>query len=465
MNIDTILQHCDDIDRATAAIRAELNTAPPPATRVNDSAALAAALDSGGPIALAAGVTFSAAGGFAITVPATTVVGEGGNVVTATSAPALRVVPGVHDTRIECVDLRTAWTGTPLQIGRNDSEQVTVEDAPDGVIGRVVTSSGHRGKRAIEVNGRTVELHDCEVHDCYDPGGRDSQAVWIGNAPGPVSVVGGYFEGASETLMVGGDRMKIPDCRPTGIVIRGGVYTKPLAWKAAGIPVKNLIECKDGLEVLIEECDLSNCWKSGQDGYAFMFTPANGGAVQAVVRNCRVENVGGIVNVTGTDASGINPTRTDVAIYGGEYRTNRAAMGGSGRFMLAQRGPASLIVVGALIAHEGNALADLADDDVPIDVLRLVGATWNYGAYGIRIGGASHGDNAAGIIEHVTITGNTISGAHSAFRSRYPDNTYVANMSNEREREVDGVAARYAYALEVRDELHRMRAWEQEYRL
>jgi hypothetical protein len=468
MNPDTIRQHCDAIDAATAAIRADLDEAaptPPAGTPVADSDELIVALAEGGAIALAPGVPFVAGGGFAITVPDTTIAGLGGNTVEASTAPAIRVVPGVPGAAIECLAGRTGSDGGVIQIGRNDTEQATIEAAPLGVTIRAVTSTGHRGKRAIECNGRDVAILDCEVHDCFDPGGRDSQAIWIGNCPGPVRVAGGYFEGASENLMIGGDSMKIPGCRPTDIAIVGATFEKPIAWKAEGGPsVKNLIECKDGHNVTIEDCDLVRCWKSGQDGYAFMFTPANGGSVRnAVVRNCRVREVGGIVNVTGTDAAGINPERTQVAIYGGEYRTNKAAMGGSGRFLLAQRGPESLIVRDAYIAHEGNAFADLADDDAPIDVLEIRGCTWNYGSYGIRIGGASHGDNAYGLIGSITITGNTITGAHSAFRERYPDNAYLASMSRDREVHVDRTAKEYARS--VRDELARVLAWEREYRL
>jgi hypothetical protein len=467
MNPDAIRQQCDEIDRATAAIRAELDTAPaPPSTvLVSESDELIVALETGGAIVLAAGVPFVAGGGFAITAPDTTIAGLGGNSLEATTAPAIRVVPGVPGAALECLAGKTASDGGVIQIGRNDHEQTTIEAAPLGVTIRAVTSTGHRGKRAIEVNGRDVAILDCDVHDCFDPAGRDSQAIWIGNCPGPVAITGGYFEGASENLMIGGDSMKIPDCRPTNITITGATFEKPIAWKTEGGPkVKNLLECKDGHDVVIEDCDLVRCWKSGQDGYAFMFTPANGGSLRnVVVRNCRVREVGGIVNVTGTDAAGINPERTQVTIDGGEYRTNKTAMGGSGRFLLAQRGPEALIVRDAYIAHEGNALMDLADDDAPIDVLEITGSTWNYGSYGIRIGGASHGDNAMGLIGLIVIAGNTISGAHSAFRERYPENAYIAGMSRDREREVDRTAKDYARS--VRDELARVLAWEREYRL
>jgi hypothetical protein len=87
-------------------------------------------------------------------------------------------------------------------------------------------------------------------------------------------------------------------------------------------------------------------------------------------------------------------------------------------------GPESFTVEGATIAHEGSSFLEVGDDD-PIDLIRIFGCVWNYGTYGIRIGGYNHGDNSRGIVRTLQIEGNTIAGAHSQFRDRYPLNTYV----------------------------------------
>src|SRR6185436_2876655 len=147
---------------------------------------------------------------------------------------------------------------------------------------------------------------------------------------------------------------------------------------------------------------------------------------------------------------------------GGSYRTNKVAMGGPGRFCLITEGPERVVFTGLTIQHEGSSFLEYGDKD-PCDVLHIIGCTWNYGSYGVRIGGYNHGDNALGIIKDLQITGNTITGAHSQFRDRYPDNLYIESMSREREHKVDGQAR--AYASEVINELARMRAWFEEYRL
>jgi hypothetical protein len=469
MDPNAVLRYCDEIDSLTQLIRGEVTAAPPippetEFTTVPAGADLQAALSQGGALELESGATFAAVGGFRIDTPGTMLRGAGGNVVSGDGGAALQVLVEMRQASIETLTPQMTRSDIGIQIGRNDTGQTTLAQAPDGVRIRGVIVPSLRGKRAIEVDAANVEILDCDIRDVYHEAALDSQAVWIGNAPGPVHIEGGHFEGASEDIMVGGDKMKIPNCRPTGITIRQATLTKPLAWKDAGIPkVKNLFELKDGNDVLIEDCDLSNSWKSAQDGYCFMFTPSQGGSVRnVVVRNCRVSNVGGIVNITGTDASNLNPDRTQVSIFGGDYRTNKVAMGGTGRFCLITRGPEFFITDGATIAHEGSAFIEYGDS-ASMDLLQITNCHWNYGSYGIRIGGYNHGDNSQGIIRTVTIEGNTITGAHSQFRDRYPNNTYIEAMDRDREHHVDKRAKEYAR--EFLQELDRVRRWESEYKL
>lgn len=430
MNSDHVLQYCDQIDTLVQQIRDEVTTAPEPpdpeppdAVLVGPEDDLQAALDAGGAIAMDTGATFAHEESFMVRSSGTTLEGLGDNTV-ASDWHAFDVPIDVDDLTFDGFTF-AGKAPEAFQLGVNGSSQTTIAQAPDRIVFRNLRSTGHRGKRAFDVNACHVEFHNCEVRDCYDPGNLDSQAICVLNAPGPVLVEGGYFEAASENLMVGGDDMKIPNCRPTGITIRNATFTKPLAWKTAGTPkVKNLIELKDGHDVVIENCDLSNSWKSAQTGYAFMCTPAEGGSVRNVlITNCRVSNVGGIVNITGTDAAGINPERTQVRIVGGEYRTS-ADMGGDGRFGLTTRGPEYLEIEDVIAHVHGTSFIEFGDA-AHVDRFRLVGSTWNYPKYGIRIAGYNHGEDVVGVIGSIVIEGCTISGAASGFKTRYPNNTYV----------------------------------------
>ena len=457
-----------------AEMRAEVETAPdpeppdpePPDQEVVLGAGddLQAALDTGGAIALAAGASFGpVVGGYQGTVPFT-LTGRGDNTVRGERGAALHVPLQFAHGHVETVTLAVTSYEVVCLLGRNDSSSTDPATVPRDITFQGVTIGPHVGKRAFEVNARDVLFDNCTVVGVYDDAGLDSQAIWIGNSPGGVHVLGGHFEAASECLMVGGDELKLegnsPDAaRPTTIQVIGAEFTKPLAWKDAGTPkVKNLFELKDGHDVLIKNCTLWHCWKSAQDGYAFMFTPTRGGSLQNVrVETCDVHDVGGIVNITGIDHNWPDARpRTQVEVIGGSYRTNTAAFPGSGRFCLITEGPEWVRVANCFVRHQGAAFIAI-EDKATIDQVHVTNSDWNYGSYGLRIGGLNHGDNSLGVVKDLRIEGNTITGAHSSFRSRYPNNTYLASMTREREQAVDQRAAVHAHQREVDDELKRLR--------
>jgi len=468
MDTQKILQYCDQIDTLTQMIRDELLVGgpihPPDEVLVPAGGDLQAAMDEGGDIRLAEGANFTTLTGYTFNTPQTAVRGDGNTISSDQSGAAgFRMPVGARGCTLEGMTVKAPKNEVAVQIGKNDSDQTTVEQAPTEVTVTRITVAGHRGKRAIECNGKGVLFTDCDIRDVYDPEKADSQALWIGNSPGDVTIRGGYFEAASENIMVGGDKMKIPNCRPTNILIEDAAFTKPLAWKGnSAIPVKNLIELKDGHNVIIRRCILTNSWPSAQDGYGFMFTPKNGGSLRNVlVEGCEMSEVGAIINITGHDFTADNASslpRTQVEMRSGTYRTNKAALGGPGRFCLITEGPERVVFDGLVIEHEGSSFVDLADKE-SCDILHIFDCEWNYGSYGVRIGGYNHGDNGLGIIKDLKIEGNTITGAHSHFRERYPDNTYVGTMSVEREREVDRKDVIRAMESEVAEELKRLRKW------
>ena len=469
MDPNVIRGYCDEIDVLTQQIRDELSDTPPEPpepedeTLVNNAGDLQAALTAGGNVALAPGLTCQNGSGYQFDTPATSLRGQEGSNVVGETNPALRVPIDIDDVGIESLVVACTSYDTVVRIGKNDTGQTTVGQAPDGVKIQELSSSGHRGKRALEINACNVEIRNCDIRDLYAPNKQDSQAIWIGNCPGPVLIEDCYLEAASENILVGGDKMKIPNCRPTGITIRRSTFTKPIAWKGnTNIPCKNLIELKDGHDVLIQQCTLTNSWASGQDGYGFMFTPKNGGSLRNVlVEDCTMSEVGAIVNITGHDFTADNASslpRTQVEFRGGNYRTNKAMMGGPGRFCLITEGPERVVFNGLTIQHEGSSFIDYADKD-SCDVMHVLNCSWNYGSYGIRIGGYNHGDNALGIIKDLKIEGCTITGAHSQFKSRYPNNTYVEAMSTNQEREIDHKNRVKAVEQELGEELQRMKKY------
>ena len=107
---------------------------------------------------------------------------------------------------------------------------------------------------------------------------------------------------------------------------------------------------------------------------------------------------------------------------------------------------------------KGSSFIDVSDSKV-VDVLHVLGCDWNYGEYGIRIDGYNHGDNSRGKVLDMRVEGNTIIGAHSQFRERWPNNTYVESMSAYSEREIDRKDRVKAMERELAEELARLEQW------
>jgi hypothetical protein len=225
MDTEKILSYCNQIDILTQKIREEIIIAPPEPPEPTDEILvpaggdLQAAMDEGGNLRLAEGATFTKSDGYLFNTPQTAVRGSGNIISSDSSNGGFRLPVGARGCTMEHLTVKAPKNEVAVQIGKNDSNQTTVEQAPAEVTVTQVTVTGHRGKRAIECNGNGVVFTDCDIRDVYDPEKADSQAIWIGNSPGDVTIKGGHFEAASENIMIGGDKMKIPNCRPTNILI------------------------------------------------------------------------------------------------------------------------------------------------------------------------------------------------------------------------------------------------------
>lgn len=310
-----------------------------------------------------------------------------------------------------------------IRVGLNTAEQNTLAKVPINVLIEDIEIASLRGKRAIEVNFGKGIIRNCKIFDVIADG-QDSQAICVLNTFGDIEISDNHLQAASENILIGGDTMKIPNTRPKNIRILRNFLDKPLEWKSAGIAVKNLLELKDGHDVLIQDLTARNCWAGGQQGYCFMFTPSNGASLRNIqVVNADVSNVGGIVNITGVDAKGINTERTQVTFTNGVYRTNKAGMGGRGDFALLARGPEFFDVFGCDIQIDGTTFIYVSDDR-PIDRIRVENCKFNAGKYGININGRMNGDNTLGIVRELIVKNNIITGATATFKKNFPLNTY-----------------------------------------
>lgn len=251
----------------------QLKTALPPAeVTVADGTALTTALTTGGPIKLAPATTFT--GNFTVG-KATTLIGDR----TSLLVPADKFTPPLTVTASD-VTLR----GFTVRNGAPDRETVVVGDVNattaaaqpsrvtlDSLSIEAGLTGGHR---AISLHGAFLTVTNSRVTGYWEAG-RDSQAIWIHDGPGPYTVTDNYLEASGEIILTGGASLKIPNVVPTDVVIARNIGYKPDTWRTNGSTVKNCIEIKNGRRVLIEGNTCDGNWKSGQDGNPIVLTVRN----------------------------------------------------------------------------------------------------------------------------------------------------------------------------------------------
>jgi hypothetical protein len=174
---------------------------------------------------------------------------------------------------------------------------------------RLLIVGTFRARRGIALNCGSAIVQRCRIIGFVSD--ADAQAIAAWNATGPFVIRENYLEAAGEVIMFGGSPSLVPK-NPRNILIVNNVITKDLAWRKAGISVKNLIEIKRGENVLISGNRLSNSWAGQQNGEAFVFTvctegpggqPANpwGAVKEIMVSDNVVDNVGSGCNILGRD--------------------------------------------------------------------------------------------------------------------------------------------------------------------
>lgn len=262
------------IDSLVQQLKVEVGQSVPPApttTTLKNASELTSALQAGGSYALASG---SYVGNFVVD-KSITLTGPRDAIL----SPADALVPPLV-VKGKNVTLK----GFTVRNGAPDRECVVVGDLlakdaslqPDGVTldGLFVEAGAAGGHRGIALHGSNLTVRNCHVTGFW-LAGQDAQAVWINNGPGPYTVENSYLEGSGENLLVGGNAIYIPNCIPSNIVVRGCTFYKPDAWKTNGATVKNLLELKAGVHVLIENNLFDGCWKGGQEGTPILFTVRN----------------------------------------------------------------------------------------------------------------------------------------------------------------------------------------------
>ncbi len=197
-----------------------------------------------------------------------------------TNVAALKVAPGACGWRVMGVTITAApsltSTNSLLDFGNGSSAQNTDAEIPSNLIldrAYVHGFSTLNFLRCISLQSKSSAVIDSYISECHAKG-FDSQAIAGWNGPGPYKIVNNYLEGAGENVMFGGADPQISGMLPSDIEFRQNYVYKPLSWKGTW-SIKNSLELKMGIRVLVEGNVFENNWVDAQTGDMILLKSAN----------------------------------------------------------------------------------------------------------------------------------------------------------------------------------------------
>jgi len=366
--------------------------------------------------------------------------------------PALTTAAGAMLWTVEALEITSASAkGTGVSIGTN--LETTVAQLPKAiklshvyVHGDPITGL----KRGVALHAVDAIVEDSTITDIRAVG-EDSQALWINNGPGPYTIRNNDVQGSSEPILVGGDRVSIPDLVPGDILIEGNDVSKPLAWRALkGWNSKNLLEVKNGRRILIRGNRFANNWPDAQSGYAILFTPRNqyGSDPWTVIEDVTFEgntvrNVSSAINIAGDDDLKPSQRTHGITLRNNLLVVDRVAMGGDGRCLMVGRGPQQLTYSqntcisnggSAVYTYAGGAQSAIADAVFDKNI-------WIRNTYGFFATSGQEGTGAlATFYPGAVWTSNVMAGGSIA---AYKAGTFVPSVAELMGQFVDPAAGDY----------------------
>jgi hypothetical protein len=313
----------------------------------------------------------------------------------------------------------------------------------------------HGQRRGVSLHAGETIIRDCDIRGMFAPG-QDSQAIAGWNGPGPWLIDNNYLSAASENFLVGGDTIRIADLLPSDITFTRNTVAKDRAWRGKGYNVKNLLELKTGVRVVIEDNTFDHNWAGeGQSGYAIVFTVRNeyGANPWATIKDVRfrrniVRHSAGWLNILGLDDRGA--AYPSVLLSGLLVEDNLAVDinqdgGGAGHFAQIQRGDRITLNHNTVILEQEGQAVSLYLLNAPQS--HFVCTNNIFPNHGLTIFG-DHGkaDGVPTLDEHApgwTVARNVVYGP---WASNYPPDTAFAEPDITAVGFVDPAAGDYALA-------------------
>lgn len=347
------------------------------------------------------------------------------------TGPALATAPGAAGCVVQAVEV-DGW----LQMGTG--VETDVSQLPhDWTIQHVLVHA-----TGLKVGIKAMGSH-CAITDSYIDGpqlaGQDSQAIWLHETPGPCRIANNYLEAWGENLLIGGDRIRIPNLLPANIEIAGNTLRKPLTWQGTtGFNEKNLLEIKEGLHLSIHDNVLDGVWVDAQAGYALLLTPRNqyGDSpwvqiADVTIAHNLITHASSAINVLGDDNEFPSLRTADVTITNNRLLVDRHTFGGDGRCLMVGRGPQQVTYSqNTCISNGSSAVYTYAGGSAVTTIAgaAFVNNLWVHNTYGFMGEGVGEGNPALGVFyPGAVFTGNVMGGASAKL---YPAGTLTPTMTD-----------------------------------
>ncbi len=340
---------------------------------------------------------------------------------------ALRTDPGAHGFLILGLDIPPVEKShTMVSFGLDKAGgQVTLDAQPWGIVvdrcyfhGDPTPGIGQH--RAIAANCGSLIVRASYFGDIFEVG-RDAQAICGWNGFGPFVIENNYIEASGENVMFGGAGPGIPNLIPTDITIRHNFFTKNLAWKSHPTPptVKNDLELKNAMKVLIENNVFENSWPQAQS-HPIIFKAVNADTfdtwsicADVVMQYNLIRKVAGFLNIHNTEGNGPTQGTHRLTIrHNLAFDINETFPGGDGRAFLIGSGPEAVAIDHNTIltakGSKSNSFLTLYDKGDVIKGGKFTNNIVREGQYGMFGSGSA----AMGL---------------TTFRDYYPDGTFKGN--------------------------------------
>lgn len=124
---------------------------------------------------------------------------------------------------------------------------------------------GVRGvRRGVAPTADDTAVHQCRIYNINDAATDDSQGIAVWDGAARIRITRNFISAVSEDILFGGASSAFAQVNPSDIEIRGNYVWKDPTWDGTNVELKNHVELKKGVRVLIEGNRFVNMYDRAQ---------------------------------------------------------------------------------------------------------------------------------------------------------------------------------------------------------